>query len=236
LQTLRNLVRAADIQLFTFAQADAYVRRHPYLSRIELPQGSIDLGKNLPARDVVLVGPTVQLVARQGLHPALCDLLLDVAQQVHGRSSLLQKRGEFPAPLENEFILSADALRYYKSGKGFISRTIRSFWLASLINRILVVFVPILLVLIPTVRLLPFVYRWCIQLRLIKCYRPLLQLERDVAQPLTHEQGLEMLRRLDEIEETVNHLKVPASFADQFYILRVHVAFVRERLKSATPG
>jgi hypothetical protein len=178
----------------------------------------------------------VQLVARKGLHPALCDLLLDVAQEVHGKASLLQKRGEFPAPLENEFILSADALRYYKSGKGFISRTIRSFWLANLINRILVVFVPVILVMIPMVRLLPFVYRWWIQLRLIKCYRPLLQLERDVSRPLTHEQGVEMLRRIDEIEETVNHLKVPASFADQFYVLRVHVAFVRERLKSATPG
>ena len=35
----------------------------------------------------------------------------------------------------------------------------------------------------------------------------------------------------DKIEEAVNHLKVPAFFADQFYGLRGHIAFVRERLK-----
>lgn len=235
IQTLQTLLHSPEIQLYSFAQADAYVRLHTFLDRIELPQGSVDLGRNLPAQDVVLVGPTVELIALNGLHPALCDLLIEVAKEVHGKASVLQKRGEFPAPLEHEFTLSEDARRYYKAGKGFIARAVGgSFWLASLTNRILLVFVPALLVLIPAVRFLPFAYRWCIQLRLIKCYRPLLLLERDVAGPLTREQSQEMLKRLDEIEEAVNHLTVPASFADQFYVLRVHVAFVRERLNSTT--
>jgi hypothetical protein len=87
------------------------------------------------------------------------------------------------------------------------------------------------LVLIPTLRFLPVVYRWRIQLRIYRCYRPLLLLERDASGPLTREQGQDLLRRLDEIEEAVNHLRVPASFADQFYGLRGHIAFVRQRLK-----
>lgn len=231
LQTLRTLVRSSEIQLFAFTQADAYVRRHPYLDRIELPQGSIDFGKNLPAQDVVLVGPTVELIARKSLHPALIDLLIEVAQEVHGKAGLLQRRGEFPAPLEHEYPLSEDALRYYKSGKSLLYRTVQSFWLASLINRVLVVFVPALLVLIPALRFLPIAYRWTIQLRIIKCYRPLLQLERDLSGLVTPAKATDMLRRLDEIDEAVNRLKVPASFADQFYVLRGHVAFVRQRLK-----
>jgi hypothetical protein len=230
LQTLRTLVRSPDIHLYAFSQADAYTRRFAYLDRIELPEGSIDLGTDLPAQDVVLVGPTVELVARKGLHPALSDLLIQAAQEVHGKPGLLQKRGEFPAALEHEFPISDDALRFYKSGKGFLSRTVRNFWLVSLLNRILVVFVPMLLVLIPTLRFLPVVYRWRIQLRLYRCYRPLLLLERDAAGTLTREQRQDLLRRLDGIEETVNRLRVPASFADQFYGLRGHIAFVRERL------
>jgi hypothetical protein len=230
LQTLRSLVRSPDIHLYAFSQADAYTRRFAYLDRIELPEGSIDLGTDLPAQDVVLVGPTVELVARKGLHPALSDLLIQAAQEVHGKPGLLQKRGEFPAALEHEFPISDDALRFYKSGKGFLSRTVHNFWLVSLLNRILVVFVPMLLVLIPTLRFLPVVYRWRIQLRLYRCYRPLLLLERDAAGTLTREQRQDLLRRLDGIEETVNRLRVPASFADQFYGLRGHIAFVRERL------
>ena len=36
--------------------------------------------------------------------------------------------------------------------------------------------------------------------------------------------------RLDAIERTVIHMKMPASFAEEIYILRQHIAFVRGRL------
>ena len=232
LQTLRSLIRAPKVQLFNFTQADAYVRRYAYLSKMQLPQGSIDLGKNLPAQDVVLIGPTVELVARKGLNSALTELLLEVAKEVHGRAGLLQKRGEFPAPVEHEIPLSEDAVRYYKSGQGVLYRTFHSFWLASLVNRLLVAVVPLALVLIPAIRFLPVAYRVSIQLRLYRCYRPLLRLERESFGPMAPGRVQELLRRLDEIEEAVNRLKVPASFADRFYWLRSHIAFVRARLKS----
>jgi hypothetical protein len=232
LRTVRTLVRTPNVRLFSFTQADAYVRRYAYLNKMELPEGSIDLGLDLPAQDVVLIGPTVELVARKGLHPALSDLLIEVAQEVHGRAGLLNKRGEFPAAIEHEFKISSDALRFYKSGKGLLVRAVGSFWLASLLNRILVVFVPILLVLIPTLRFLPIIYRWRIQLRIYRFYRPLLLLERDASGTLTREEGQALLQRLEEIEEAVNRLKVPTSFADQFYVLRIQIAFVRQRLKA----
>lgn len=233
IQTLRTLIRSPDVQILDFVQADAYVRRYDYLNRVRLPQGAIDFGKNLPAHDISLVGPTVELIARKGLNPAISDLLLDIAQKVHGRPTIMQRRGEFPAPLVHEFAISDDALRYYKSGKGFIYRIVGSFWLASLLNRVLVAFVPVLIVVIPALRLLPIGYRLRIQLRIYRCYRPLLQLERDASGPLTRDRIRELLHRLDEIEQTVNRVKVPASFADQFYELRGHILFVRKRLKAA---
>ncbi len=233
IQTLRNLVHTPDVQLFDFRQADAYVRHYSYLNKLELPAGSFDLGKNLPTHDVELIGTTVELVARDNLNPALSDLLLEVAQQVHGRAGLLQKLGEFPAPEENDFPVSEDAQRYYKSGKGFFYRAIPSFWLASLASRLLVVVVPLALILVPAIRMLPAVYRLSIRLRILRCYRPLLRVERDLLGPLDAKQAKALLQRVDEIEETVNHLKIPASFADQFYELRTHVAFVRQRLHAA---
>ncbi len=236
LQTLRALIRSTDVQLYSFAQADAYVRRFAQLYKTELPQGSIDLGKNLPAQDVVLIGPTVELVARKGLHPALSDVLLEAAQEVHGKGGLLQKRGEFPAAIEHEFTISDDALRYYKSGKGFLYRAVGSFWLASLINRILVVFVPTLLVLIPVLRFFPIAYKLRARLQIYMRYRRLLLIEREISGTLTREHGQELLRRLEAIEAAANHLKVPASCGDQFFFLRGHIAFVRERLRLATPA
>lgn len=235
ISTLRALLRAPDVQNYNFTQADAYVRRFAYLNKIVLPQGAIDFGLNLPSQDITLVGPGVELIARKGLNSAVSDLLLSVAQKIHGRAGLLAKRGEFPAPLVREFPISEDALRYYKSGQGITYKLVESFWLANLINRLLVAIVPICLVLIPAIRFLPVAYRWSVQIRIYRCYRPLLRLERDAQTPLAPAHAEELLCRLDEIEADVNALRVPASFASQFYDLRNHTAFVRQRLKTAVP-
>src|SRR5207237_2260959 len=100
-QLMKQLLLRSDIQLFDFIQADGYTRRISYLNKLELPKGSIDFGKNLPAHDVYLIGPTVELLARADLHPAVTDLLLEAAREVHGKASLIQRRCEFPAPLEH---------------------------------------------------------------------------------------------------------------------------------------
>jgi TRAP-type uncharacterized transport system substrate-binding protein len=231
-RTLRGLLRAPGIRLFDFPQADAYVRRFQYLNKIELPEGAMDLVRNLPDHPVTLVGPTVELVARAGLNPALSDLLLEVAQQVHGRPGLFQAKGEFPAMVEHDFPLSDDAVRYHQSGKGLLYRALGSFWLASILNQILVVFVPTAFVLFSAVRFFPNAYRWGMQLRIYRFYRLLLRIEREI--PAGPSQGgvpPELLARLDELEGQVNRLQVPAALADQFYGLRYYISFVRDRLK-----
>ena len=229
LQLMRKLLNTPGIRLMNFLQADAYSRRISYLNKIELPEGSIDLGKDIPDHNLLLVGPTVELIARDGLHPALSDLLLEAAHEVHGGTSLLQHQGEFPAPLEHEFRISEDASRYYKSGKSFLYRNL-PFWMATLVNRILVVIVPILVVLIPGLRMLPPLYRWRIRSRISKWYGALLELEQGLLAECTAEEQAELIKRLDTIERAVNRMKVPTSFGDQFYVLRQHIILVRERL------
>lgn len=228
---MRKLMRTPGIRLLNFAQADAYARRFIYLSKLELPMGSIDFGKNIPAQNLALIGPTVELVAREDLHPALSDLLIDAAREVHSGATLLQRAGEFPAPLEHEFPISDDASRYYKSGKGFLYRYL-PFWLASLTDRMLVILVPIVVLLIPGLRLVPVLYSWRVRSRIYRWYGALLALERDVLAHPEPGKRVEMLKRLDAIEQGVNSLKVPLSFADQFYVLRGHISFVRDRLEA----
>ncbi|HTG01526.1 MAG TPA: TAXI family TRAP transporter solute-binding subunit [Nitrospirota bacterium] len=230
---IRALLRAPGVRLFNFTQADAYVRRKVFFNKLNLPRGAMDFGKDIPPHDVSLIGPTIELVARDGLHPALSDLLLEAAHEVHGNAGLYRRQGEFPAPLEHEYRLSPDALRFYKSGKSYLYRSL-PFWVASTINRILVVFVPVIVVMIPLVKSIPAIYRWKIRLVIYRWYRMLLALERDIlrAEP---EQQQDLLQRLDEIEQAVNKMKVPASFADQFYVLRGHIGFVRSRLKTEQP-
>jgi TRAP-type uncharacterized transport system substrate-binding protein len=227
---IRQLLHTPGIKLYNFIQADAYTRRIPYLNKITLPKGSIDFGKDIPAHDVFLIAPTVELIARDRLHPALSDLLIEAAQEVHSGAGLLRRKGEFPAPIEQEIRISTEASRFYKSGKSFLYRTL-PFRFASLVNRIIVVFVPMIVLLLPALRLIPAIYRWRFKSRISRWYRALLMIEQDLIAQLASDQRNVLMERLDNIEEAVNRMKVPASFADQFYDLRGHITFVRNRLR-----
>jgi len=229
IQIIRTLLRTEGVRLFDFTQADGYTRRIGYLNKLVLPRGSIDFGENIPAQDVHLISPTVDLIARENLNPAMSDLLLETATEVHGRAGLFKTLGQFPTPLEHEFRISADASRFYKSGKTFLYRYL-PFWMASLVTRILVVFIPMFLVLIPGLRSIPAVYRWRMRMRIYRWYRLLLAVEEDMRVQSAPEKQEELIEQLHHIERQVNKMKVPASFAESFYVLRGHITFVRSQL------
>src|SRR6185369_1745933 len=196
-------------------------RRFSYLHKTVIPRGGLDFEKDIPDHDVNLVSPTVELIARADLHPALSDLLLDAATEVNSRAGLIQKRGEFPAPNEQDFRISADASRYYKSGKTFLYRYL-PFWMASLLNRIMVVFVPMILVIVPGIRSIPVLYQLHMRLRIFRLYNALTILENDMIGPVSTEKIEELHRQIETIENALKKLRVPASFAEQLSGLRDH--------------
>jgi TRAP-type uncharacterized transport system substrate-binding protein len=231
--TIREMLHAPGIRLFNFSQADAYVRRFRYLSRLDVPAGAFDLGENLPATSIALLAPRVELLAHSSLHPALSDLLIEAAIEVHGHATLLQNANQFPTPEAHEFPISSDATRFYKSGKSFAYRYL-PFWLASLLDRALVVLLPIIVVVIPGLRLLPQLYRLRVDRRIHRRYGELMALERETLGSLSPEQRAALIDRLSEFEKSVIARKMPGSHADQIYVLREHINFVRERLKRSS--
>jgi hypothetical protein len=189
--------------------------------------GGIDFGKNIPAEDITLIGPNVEIVARKNLHPALSDLIIQAAEEVHSGPGLLKARGEFPAPLENDLPVSADAKRYYKSGQGILYK-IFPFWVASLVDRILILILPLIVIFPSVIRGVPAFFQWRIRTRIYRWYRQLLGIEQRVRSG-KQEDLAGLYGELDRIEEQVNK-NVPVSFAESFYILREHIDFVRDRI------
>jgi TRAP transporter TAXI family solute receptor len=226
---IRQMLHTNGIRLFDFPQADAYARRFRYLNKLQLPPGAFDLGANLPPKPLVLMAPTVELIAKKGLHPALSDLLIEAAKEVHGRATLFQAARQFPSPEQHEFLISTDAERYYKAGKSFAYRYL-PFWLASLVDRLLVVVLPTLLLLIPSLRFVPNLYGWRVRSRIYRRYGELMSLERKSLDPISAEERAALLERLDRIERSTITGKTPGAFADEIYVLRQHIKFVRERL------
>jgi len=229
-----SLLYAEDVRLMSFAHADAYTRLFPHLARLTLPQGAIDMTRNIPARDVTLVSPMATLVAHESTHPALVQLLLQATQEVHGEAGIFQRPGEFPRAGQADFPLSPDAERFYKSGKPFLQRYL-SFWAANLIDRMVVLLVPIFALLIPIMKFAPALYSWRIRSRIYRRYGELKFLEAEVeANPQRHSRE-EWLEQLDRIEDDVHHIPTPLAFTDMLYTLRVHLGLVRATILRRTP-
>jgi TRAP-type uncharacterized transport system substrate-binding protein len=230
-RVIRDLIQRPGVHVVQLSQLEAYLRRFQNLDRLVIPMGAYDLARNLPATDLALVASSVELVARADLHPAISDLLMETLREVHGRPFLLQRAGEFPAAREHDIPLSADARRYYESGKRWLYRMM-PFWAASLADRFLVVFLPLLLLLVPVFRLVPTLYRWRVRQRVYRIYGALLELERDLRAHATDDRA-RLLERLEAIERRADALNLPLGYADQFYVLREHIVFVRTRLTAA---
>ncbi|HLN87747.1 MAG TPA: TAXI family TRAP transporter solute-binding subunit, partial [Candidatus Limnocylindrales bacterium] len=109
---VRELAKAKGVRLANLVQAEAFTRRFPFLTALQLPRGVIDLAADLPARDVTLLATSANLIVKKDFHPALGFLLLQAATEVHGHAGVFQKTGEFPAARESEFLIADEAKRY----------------------------------------------------------------------------------------------------------------------------
>ena len=170
------------------------------------------------------------LVAREEIHPALIDVLLQTATEVHGRPGLFQRAGEFPNARQVDFPLSAEAQRFYQSGRRFLQRYL-PFWAATLVDRMLVLLIPLFALVIPLSRILPSLYGWQVRSRIYKWYGQLKFLE----EASTSDPAARTARGVAEgaraLEAHVHRVRTPLAYANQFYILREHIGLVEAKVR-----
>lgn len=225
------LLRSPGVRVLSFSQVEAYLRRFPFLSRIVLPRGVVDLVRDLPPGDTVLLATTANVVVRDDLHPALAALLLQAMTEVNGQGGFFQRAGEFPSAKEQTLPLADEAKRYYQSGPPFLQRYL-PFWLAVLAERLVVMILPLVMLLLPLLKFAPSLYSWRVRSKIFRCYGDLKFLENDLRQHFDASRFQEYVDRLDHIEEDASTRHVPLAFTDQLYTLREHINLVRAKLSS----
>lgn len=229
---IQMLLQTPGISLFDFKQAEAYTRRFPFLSHVVLPRGIVDLGRDLPAKDYQLIAPTATLVAREDLHPALVNLFVQAAAEIHGGAGWFHRKDEFPTARYSEIPVSPVAQKFYKNGPPLLQRYL-PFWLANFFERMWVVVVALGALILPLSRVIPPLYVWRVRSRVYRWYGLLRSVEQaieGVPPERRDEVYRQQLRHLNEIEERVNRISIPLSFADELYRLRSHINFVRRRI------
>jgi TRAP-type uncharacterized transport system substrate-binding protein len=235
---IQPLLRDPNVRLMSVSETDALTRIFPYLVRLVLPQGVIDLERNIPPTDVNLIGTTNAVVVREDLHPEIIDLLAKTLVEVHGGSGIFQRVGEFPTPNDPEFAVADGAREFYKNGPTYLNKYL-SYWTVSLMKKIIAVLLSCAVILVPFSNLAPKLTGWVVRDRMRHLYRRLRTVETDMQTDPTASQLDALQSELEEIEQSANNLSVPIRHSDLFFDLKIHINHVRERLgmrRAALPG
>jgi uncharacterized protein len=226
---LQRALAAPGIRLMSVAQAEAIAKTVPGLKHVVLWRGLISLASDIPDSDIDLLASRNRLLVRKDLHPALQYLLLEAMREVHWAEGPFNRLGEFPAEQPNDLPLSPTAEAFYRSGPTFWQRY-TSFWLTSLLNRIVFFVIPVVAALIPVIGFAPRFYRWLRVRRINQLHRALGNVERELAQSEDRSRFVEYQTRIAEIESAVRTLKVARPFEVDLQRLRIHLRMVQEDL------
>ncbi len=228
---VNKLLLTPGIDLMPAIRTKAYTSRMKNIFEVELGEGAINLNKNIPSEDKKLLAATATLVANQELHPDLARLLLVIATEIHTPGGLLEKSGEFPAPVYSGIPMNRDAELFLEKGSTGLERVL-PLWMASRLERIVFLILPIALILYPLLRGVPTILAYFYQFRVKRRYQYLRNVE-------------EQYRSydLDELNEAITALEgfqddlhektlVPASKLDEYYELRMHTNLTLDRLRT----
>jgi len=236
-QVVTKLLHTDGIKLMNFSQAEAYTRHFPALSHVILPRGVLSLPKRFPPSDIHLLSPTANLIVRRSLHPALIYLLLKASMEIHSGAGWVHKAGDFPSLNKQDYPVSEQAERFYKSGGSLLYHYL-PFWAATFIDRMILILIPLGILLFPVIGIMPRIYTWRNRSKYYRWYRELSNIEKELLEHPQPEMVKSFRAHLERIEKAVSDIRVSVGFYDQVFTLKEHIQMVRQkllRLKHGSP-
>jgi hypothetical protein len=234
---IRTALTDPALDVVSLAQADTYPQRYTFLTRRTLHAGAIEFVPLIPSRDVALVSTEAMLAARDDVHPAIVTLLLELIRDEHDDQGYFEAPNEFPNIEQVDLRVSPDAIRHKRFGPSLTYRYL-PFWVATFVERFVIIVVPLLVVMVPLIKFLPEIMRWRVRSRIYRWYGELTLLERDVSSRQGDLPVQRWLADLERIQRGVERVATPASFASEAYTLREHIDLVRRAVlaKAAASG
>jgi hypothetical protein len=227
-----DILARPEFQLVDFDRAAATSRWFPFVIPQTLPEGVLDLGRNLPPRDMSVVAVAANLAARRDLNPNLIPAILDAVSQVHQHGGLLERKRQFPTVDFVDLPLNQDAARYIASGPSFLYRWLPYGWAVQL-DRLKILIVPFLALMIPLFRIAPPLYAWRIRSKIYRWYGAVRDIDLTVHQNKNVD-AHRLLSKLAELEREVASVSVPLAYNGELYNLRLHIDLLQQELERRT--
>ncbi|MEM8572238.1 MAG: TAXI family TRAP transporter solute-binding subunit [Pseudomonadota bacterium] len=218
-----------DVTVASIRDGAAIARRLPFIRQVDIPRSGFDYAQERPPKDIALIAMIGRLVAREDLHPALVDRLIAAARDIHSKRDLVTNENEFPSTAGISMPLNAQADDLLKKPPsplyGFLP-----YWVVAQINSFALLLVPLLVIIVPLMRILPGLYEWQMRARVYRRYPELREIERDAAEAVTPAEINDLEARLEDIERDVARLRLPMKYKEYAYTMRMHIDLVRRQL------
>ena len=232
---VQSFLRNPNVRPMSFPMSEAFTRIFPDLTRMILPQGTIDMERVIPSNDVQLIGTKAKILIRSDLHPEIVQLLLQTMKEVHGGADLFHRSGEYPNASDSEYTVAPTAIDFYKNGPSFMQRHL-PLWLSVHVQRAIAILVTVIAIGLPLLHFVPQGYNWMTRRRLLHWYAQLKALEASIDSSTTYKVLIHKLAEIERIEDAVSEIHFPLRFSDQVYNLRSHIDIVRRKLASRIPS
>ena len=229
---LQSLLASPQYRLMSFSEAEALTRIFPYLVRLLLPRGAIDLDRKVPATDIDLVSTTNVVLVRKDVHPTVIDVLARAIVEAHSRPGLFQKVGDFPTQTDPEVTIAQSARDFYKNGPSVLNQYL-PFWMTSYAQRVLAVVVAAIAIVLPLFNYTPKLYLWFIRERVRRLYRRLRVVDKELTMDLSPSAAQTIRIEIDSIARAA--AVVPMRNSELFFGLITHIDRTRTQLGQRSP-
>jgi TRAP-type uncharacterized transport system substrate-binding protein len=195
-EIMQKIFLEPNLKMMSLAKAYGYPTKVSGLNVINVKRATLNITNDSPDRDILLISPTAELVARKDIHPAIVSLLIDISHDLLSKSDILSEEKHFPSPHHLNFDNNDDAQKVMRDGPSFLHRYL-PFWVAVWVDRLLRVLIPMLAILIPVFNFLPSLITYRTKLKFALIYKELKSLE-SVLQTgqFNHDQVIEELNKL----------------------------------------
>ena len=228
---VQSFLRNSSVRPLNFPMSEAFTRIFPDLTRMTLPQGTIDIERVIPSSDVQLIGTKSKVLIRSDLHPEIVQLLLQTMKEVHSGADLFHRNGEYPNGSDSEYTVAPTAIDFYKNGPSLMQRHL-PLWVSIHVQRAIALLLTGIAIGLPLLHFLPQSYNWMIRRRLFYWYAELRALEASFESVTSHKQLIDKQAEIERIEGDLSKIHFPLTFSDQVYNLRHHIDLVRRKIAS----
>ena len=133
--TIQALIAAPLGRLYAFNLIDAYTQKLPFLDRVEIPRGALNLRTVFPPEPTPMLATSTTLVVDSDLHPAIQWLFILAARELgQERGQIVARPGALPAYLDRSVPLSPVVQSYFDSGRLPAAFDYLPYWMASAFN------------------------------------------------------------------------------------------------------